>query len=93
MSFHQPGATAMKSPARNKKSTLRALRIPNEIDQEICHASAAGAISYSACLVELIRMGLKNAHAATPYGVSERERVAESMLAKIKGASQARRRV
>lgn len=82
----------MKSPARNKKSTLRALRIPHEIDQEICHASAAGAISYSACLIEVIRMGLKNAHAAAPYGASERERVAGDLLSRIKGSSRGRRR-
>lgn len=92
MRLHQSGANAMKSPARNKKSILRALRIPHEIDQEICHASAVGAVSYSACLVELIRMGLKNAHAATPYGASERERVAEDLLLRIKGSPQGRHR-
>ena len=82
----------MKSPARNKKSILRALRIPHEIDERIHHASTAGSISYSACLIELIRVGLKSAPAVTPCAVSERERMAEDMITRIKGASQARRR-
>ncbi|MFW7932078.1 hypothetical protein [Klebsiella pneumoniae] len=82
----------MKSPPRNEKSILRSLRIPHDIDKAIHHASVAGACSYSACLIELIRMGLRNTHAAAPYGVSERERMAEEMITRIKGAAQGQRR-
>lgn len=77
----------MKSPARNKKTVLRALRIPHEIDEKIRHISVANSLSYSACLVQLACRGIGDACATTPYGTMERESLAGMTIARIKGGS------
>ncbi|KGA36051.1 hypothetical protein KU74_06145 [Pectobacterium brasiliense] len=50
----------MKSPARNGKSVLRAVRVPHELDEQIRRLCEQHSLSYSGCVVKLARQGLKH---------------------------------
>lgn len=78
----------MKSSARNKKSVLRALRIPHDMDKEIRHISVTGELSYSSCLIKLVRLGLNDAGSQAAYGPSDKERLASDTIARLRAAAQ-----
>lgn len=48
----------MKSPAKNGKSVLRAMRVPIEIDKKIQEFCQENSLNYSACAIRLISIGL-----------------------------------
>lgn len=69
-------------PARNKKSVLRSLRIPHELDEKIAAIRAIQSGSYSGCVVELVQAAIKN---QTENDKSAEERTADSVLQWVKG--------
>lgn len=69
----------MKSSARNKKTVLRALRIPHELDEKIQTASVASSVSYSACLIHLAGKGLEENLGKALTGTSGRERLIQEI--------------
>lgn len=50
----------MKSPARNGKSVLRAVRVPHELDEQIRGLCEQHSLSYSGCVVKLARQALEH---------------------------------
>ncbi|EAA2620164.1 hypothetical protein [Salmonella enterica] len=69
-------------PARNKKSVLRSLRIPHELDEKIAAIRVIQSGSYSGCVVELVRSAIKS---QTENNRSAEERTADSVLQWAKG--------
>ncbi|HAK1936315.1 TPA: hypothetical protein ACXZXJ_000114 [Salmonella enterica] len=72
-------------PARNKKSVLRSLRIPHELDEKIAAIRAIQSGSYSGCVVELVRAAIK---IQTENNRSAEERAADSVLQWVKRGGQ-----
>lgn len=69
-------------PARNKKSVLRSLRIPHELDEKIAAIRVIQSGSYSGCVVELVRSAIKS---QTENNRSAEERTADRVLQWAKG--------
>ncbi|EEE1294017.1 hypothetical protein CB343_003532 [Salmonella enterica subsp. diarizonae] len=69
-------------PARNKKSVLRSLRIPHELDEKIAAIRVIQSGSYPGCVVELVRAAIKS---QTENNRSAEERTADSVLQWAKG--------
>ncbi|ECU4749447.1 hypothetical protein H0M52_000965 [Salmonella enterica] len=69
-------------PARNKKSVLRSLRIPHELDEKIAAIRVIQSGSYSGCVVELVHSAIKS---QTENNRSAEERTADSVLQWAKG--------
>lgn len=66
--------------ARNKKSVLRTMRIPHDLDSEINALCAGRRRCYSVCLLGLVRAGL---NAGTPEKPGEK--VADHFLQWMSG--------
>ncbi|EKC3541087.1 hypothetical protein OD632_005280 [Salmonella enterica] len=69
-------------PSRNKKSVLRTLRVPHELDEKIAAIRSIQPGSYSGCMLDLVRAAIKT---RTESNRSAEERTADSVLQWVKG--------